>query len=205
MSMLPKKVIYAQIPTDKGLLKIYLLKDIYSNNKNENLVWARGPHKVLGMLHSWLIKTGMEFGKWPGYWVYSHHWVRSSLFLCLTIMLTLVNLASSSIALVSDKHLLLIPLCFASLFQFTHCLCFLSVAATLPHIICLMAFSPVCILASAPCHQPVTLYVLNSDWFNSESKCRFRIKGTRGLKFELHEGKPHALRPKGKRWDRYFC
>lgn len=71
MSMLPKEVIYAQIPTDKGLLKIYLLKDIYSNNKNENLVWARGPHKVLGMLHSWLIKTGMEFGKWPGYWVYS--------------------------------------------------------------------------------------------------------------------------------------
>ena len=86
-----------------------------------------------------------------------------ALFLYLTIMLTLANLASASIALASDKHLLSIRLFFASLLQFTHSLCVPSVAAFYSSSrLLLIALFP-CILASAPCHQPVTLQDFSSD------------------------------------------
>lgn len=127
----------------------------------------------------------------------AQHWVCRSLFLCLTIMLTLVNLASASIALASDKHLLSIRLFFASLLQFTHSLCVPSVAAcySSSHLLLIALFPVFWLLPLPPASHSAGL-----QFRVPESKCRARIKRTGGgLRFELHEGKPHPLRLKAKK------
>lgn len=199
MTVFPKELLHAQIPTNKGkLLKIYLLKNIHSNNKNNTLVWTSGPRRISGTLHRWAAKS--RHGVWGVTWVPSFQLSTGfvALFLYLTIMLTLANLASASIALASDKHLLSIRLFFASLLQFTHSLCVPSVAAFYSSSrLLLIALFP-CILASAP--LPPASHSAGLQFRFPESKCGARIKRTGGgLRFELHEGKPHPLRLKAKK------
>ena len=38
MTVFPNKLLHAQTLTNKGLIKVYLRKNIHSNNKNKNLV-----------------------------------------------------------------------------------------------------------------------------------------------------------------------
>lgn len=164
MIVFPKELLHAQIPTNKGqLLKIYLLKNIGRNNKNNTLIWASGSGKISGTLHSWAHKN--RNGVWEVMWVFSSSAV--GLELSFSVFDYHANFGESC-------------LCFycSCLWQTPSLdspfLCFIasiySQSASSPLLLmncsssCLLliAFFPY-ILASAPCHQSVTLYVFNSD------------------------------------------
>ena len=85
MSVLHKEVNSAQIFISNELLKIYLLKNMYSNNKNRNLAWVSGSHKDLWTPHNWAHKD--RNGVWEVTWLLSFQAGSESVALCFCVWL----------------------------------------------------------------------------------------------------------------------